>query len=176
MVHSSMLPKDSKRRRTSSSDCCLLSMPTKSFLSSKRKRNRSRSEDQRCLLIFYIEARYVLWNSSISIILSCMQKWCNRLYMFSKVTYVIQQFIHTFLDLNWVWIKRLAWSYLLNHKFLMSIHILNKGLMVLCWCSAPFGKHQQCNNNRITIKMFITRHWQMLIIILHKQHVELEIC
>lgn len=46
MVHSSMQPKDSKRRRTSSSDCCLLSMPTKSFLSSKRKRNRSRSEDQ----------------------------------------------------------------------------------------------------------------------------------
>lgn len=50
MVHSSMLPKDSKRRRTSSSDCCLLSMPTKSFLSSKRKWHRSRSEDQKCSL------------------------------------------------------------------------------------------------------------------------------
>lgn len=51
MVHSSMLPKDSKRRRTSSSDCCLLSMPTKSFLSSKRKGRRLQSEDQRCLLM-----------------------------------------------------------------------------------------------------------------------------
>lgn len=47
MVHSSMHPKDSKRRRTSSSDCCLLSMPTKSFLSSERKRNGSRSEEQK---------------------------------------------------------------------------------------------------------------------------------
>ena len=48
MVHSSMHPKDSKRRRTSSSDCCLLSMPTKSFLSSESKRNGSRSEEQKC--------------------------------------------------------------------------------------------------------------------------------
>lgn len=47
MVHSSMHPKDSKRRRTSSSDCCLLSMPTKSFLSSESKRNGSRSEEQK---------------------------------------------------------------------------------------------------------------------------------
>jgi hypothetical protein len=37
MVHSSMFPKASKRRRTSSSDCCLLSIPTKSFLSSRTK-------------------------------------------------------------------------------------------------------------------------------------------
>lgn len=41
MVHSSMLPNDSKRRRTSSSDCCLLSIPTNSFLSSETKRNWS---------------------------------------------------------------------------------------------------------------------------------------
>lgn len=37
IVHSSMFPKASKRRRTSSSDCCLLSIPTKSFLSSRTK-------------------------------------------------------------------------------------------------------------------------------------------
>lgn len=41
--------------------------------------------------------------------------------------------------------------------------------MVIRRCSAPFGKNQQCNNNRITFKMFITSPWQMSIIILHKQ-------
>ena len=35
-VHSSIFPKGSKRRRTSSSDCCLLSMPTNSLRSSAR--------------------------------------------------------------------------------------------------------------------------------------------
>lgn len=36
-VHSSMTPKGSKSRSTSSSDCCLFNMPTKSFLSPRGK-------------------------------------------------------------------------------------------------------------------------------------------
>lgn len=53
MVHSSMHPKDSKRRRTSSSHCCLFSMPTKSFLSSEtntEKLLQTTQDNNICLL------------------------------------------------------------------------------------------------------------------------------
>lgn len=43
MVHSSMMPKASNRRRTSSSHCCLFSMPTNSFLSSEREKEWKQS-------------------------------------------------------------------------------------------------------------------------------------
>lgn len=111
------------------------------------------------------------------LILACMRSkkdlWYHRLYILSKMTYVIHPYIHvtnTSLDLSWVWMKLLAWSYFPKHKFLLSIIVPNKGFMVIRRCSAPFGKHQPCNNNGITIKMYITSdRWRSFCYIMPQQ-------
>jgi hypothetical protein len=52
IVHSSMVPNGANNWRTSSSVCCLLSIPTNSFLSSEDNREHTRQQRQRnCLAL-----------------------------------------------------------------------------------------------------------------------------